>query len=371
MCVFLKVTDFFYKIMRIIGVFLLLLFISNSRADIVTGLYEAKVQVENQSSRVQSRAIQSALSKVLVKVSGKDQLLSNEQIKQTLKSARSFMRQYRYETRDGELNFIASFETDKVNDLIRDNGFPIWGRRRPATIVWFAHENLNQERVLYPEHFSGVEKQVILSTAEDRGINVVFPVLDITDIDLVNLYDVWGLFTDNILTASERYGVEVVLSIRMYYQKNELRALQSTSEPLTDGWRADWFVYESGKLTSGFATNPNSEILLASIINQLADKLAAEYSVTQSEQTDGPFQITVSNLASITEYVQVTRFFESLSAVSSASLTSISGQRAIFDVGLLGELSDFLYALQLDQKMRRKTDAFGRPTEDLEFEWRP
>lgn len=383
------------------------LFSTGVTADVVSGLYEARVPVSSQSNSAQQIAIQQAFGQVLIKVSGTKAILDSEAIKDDIKRARQYVRQYQFENENNELYLVASYEPEKVDNLIRNSHFPIWGSYRPATLIWLAEESENLERQLYSEYTETELKSAIQKGVKRRGLSLVFPVLDLSDLNLAGLYDVWGQFTDNIVAASNRYNVEVVMSARIYPEQNldsgfvesnavlagsseaVLETTQSEEspeqqvqigesvtlepKPTHTGWQSDWLILQNGEFKSGTLRHDDKQALAQELMDILADNLASQYAVKSVSGSNGNVQavITIRNLNSLTAYVQATRYFESLTAVTSARLVSLNEQQAVYHLSLVGQLQDLLSVLQLDDKVQRLTDAFGRPTTELEFTWNP
>lgn len=376
---------------------------SVTNADIVSSLYEARVPVDSQSTRSQEQAIQNAFQEVLVKVSGSRELLDDPNVKTRVRSARQFLQQYQFENEQQQLFFVANFDSAKVDGLLLDAGFPIWGSYRPSTILWLAEENESLERQLYSEYTENQLKQQLLHGVRRRGLSLIFPVVDLTDLSSAGIYDVWGRFTDNIINASQRYGTEVVMSARIYpqqelatefeqpqpflddtdpfLQEGITEASEPTAEIATEtleekpqGWQSDWFIFMDGGFEVGTLTNEDKNRLADELMDLLADKLAAKYAVRATVGQSGAGSqaaITVVNLGSLDAYVSAKRYFESLQAVTSIQLKSLQEQRAVFHVSLVGRVEDLLNTLQLDDRVQRVTDAFGRPIGDLEFTWNP
>lgn len=371
-------------------------------ADVIQGLYRAKVAVADQSARAQERAIQQAFRDVMVKVSGSRELLSEAVIKSSVKNAGQYLRQYQFDVNDNQLYFVAEFDEPKIDRLLIDAGLPIWGSYRPSVILWVADETPLLEKILYTEYSSNDFKTRILNAAERRGLSVNFPIVDLNDNTNISVYDVWGRFSDNIIAASQRYAPEVVMSIRVYRQRemtkefevqvpdsyltlDELEAKKQreqaqllNTESLAaeqPGWQADWFIaYRHHFIEKSFQAAGKSQ-LAALLIDALADELASTFAVkTAQDIASSPAAettITINNINSITAYVAAQNYFTSLQAVTDIQLRTLNGFKAVFKVSLAGQEQDLINTLRLDDKVQRVTDAFGRPTQELEFVWIP
>lgn len=364
-------------------------FCSQVRATVVEGLYDAKVEVSEQTLRAQKGAARDALGQVLVKVSGTREVLENKDVRTKLRSASDFMRAYRFDMQSGKLYFLASFDSQKIDQLIKSAGFPIWDSRRPDTLLWLAIEDKdNLNRYLLAEGADPQLTSIAKTTANSRGIEISFPLMDLEDLQRINLYDVWGRFTQNIEMASQRYDTDAVLSARIYQQKtlpqnNELltESVSLEAQPVSPNvvenndlvWVADWLLIQNSQTESGQVMAADAEILTAQLIEFLATNLAGKFAIdNQSLYARATnLQIKVSNVADLSAYVQVSRFLASLSLVNKATLVNQMGSRATFELQVRGKEGDLINALRLDETLQPKLDNFGMPTNELEFVWNP
>lgn len=277
----------------------------------------------------------------------------------------------------------------KIDQLIRSAGFPIWSNRRPVTLLWLAKEDERGfERQLLTESLGSDLKQQIQSVAQDRGIEIVFPLMDLEDSARIGIDDVWGRFEDTILYASERYPVEGVLSARLYRvdkqlvnpqsETDETQDSQVTEPPVTQvesntNWRLEWHFNQQGE--SFYYSLEQSEYLplLTELVNWLANQLAEKFAVNSANTNNaqGPTLLNIVNVDSLSDYVGLQRFFESLTAVSKAELLSINGEQASFALHLLGSQLDLLNEIQLDSRIKRDVDEFGQAKTSLDFVWTP
>ncbi len=109
---------------------------------------EAQIQVEDQTQRTQQAALKKALRQVFVKMSGSTSVLENAGVKAALTSPQSLLRSYRFSFDKGRTYYVAEFDQAKLNELLQREMLPLWGDRRPETIVWLAQEDENETRVI-------------------------------------------------------------------------------------------------------------------------------------------------------------------------------------------------------------------------------
>ena len=195
------------KIKPALFVFLLLWFVSlqSTKAAVVNDLYDAKIAVDDQSQQTQTNAFRLAFKQVLIKVRGNDDLLSDQKIKNVMTKATRFVRSYSYDVEDSQLYLVISFDPQRLENIIRDAGFPVWDKRRPDSIIWLAIQpsDVSSRQIARQIDYPQIYKQLSLGAAQ-RGINLLFPVWDLDDIQNLGVYDIWGSFSTQINRASER-----------------------------------------------------------------------------------------------------------------------------------------------------------------------
>jgi hypothetical protein len=350
-------------------------------AAIVMGLYDAKVEVTEQTERAQKSAARDALSQVLIKVSGTRDILEHQDIKQTLRIASDFMRAYRFDLQEGTLFYLASFDAQKIDTLIMEAGFPIWDSRRPDSLMWLAiEEPTSLQRSVLAEGSHGDLLNLANQAAKSRGIKISFPLMDLDDLQQINLYDIWGRFSKSIELASQRYAPDIIMSARFYQRKSQSAAemeindgAQLIDEEQIQPWLADWLLINNGSSESGQFSAGDSGELTQLLVELLADKLASQFAIDNKALSAiaNKVQIKVINVESLAAYIEVARFLSSLTLVSKTTLINQWGSEATFELEVFGEEADLVNALLLDEKLSPKLDNFGQPGTELEFVWAP
>ena len=335
---------------------------------IINDLYDARIEVADQSQLVRERAIQQAFRQVLIKVSGQSNLLSNQQVSTKLSEAIRFMHAYSYEMQEQQLFVKVDFDQKRVEKMLRSSGVPIWDKRRPDTLIWLASEETggSQRRIVNGDEYYDLI-HLTEQSASARGIKLIHPLWDLDDFGKLSLYDLWGGFSQQIIMASERYDAEIVFSARLYQERDS--KLGNTD--ISNIWNADWIIVDNGNMVSGQETAASQEVLVELLIDMLADDLASKYAIdlTKLDPEAAKSQIKITNVDSLVKYVQVLKFLNSLSVVSSASLVQQKGPEAIFQLRLLGDINDLSNALALDNKIQPVLNEYGQVKQGSEFIW--
>jgi len=348
----------------------------NVNAAVINDLYDAKIPVDDQSEQTQNNAFSLGLKQVLIKVRGNSDLLMDQKIKQTITRATRFVRSYSYDKQGSQLYLAVSFDPQRVKNVIRSAGFPVWDKRRPDSLIWLAIKSSNdsQRKVARPTEFANIYQQLSLRAAQ-RGISLMFPVWDLDDIQSLGIYDIWGGFNTQISQASERYSVPSVLSARIYPNDNQVSDSAQNNvianAKLDLKWSADWTMIEGGELLAGHIQGDNPLMIAEGLINALADQLSLKYAIdlTQIDRSDTKVQIIINNIDSLTYYSLALGALENMSIVNGVTLIQQQGPRSTFELDLLGDIDDLTNALNLDSKIRPVVDDFGQPILGLEFFW--
>lgn len=356
----------------IIGVLLVSCLLSTYAA-VIDDLFDAKVAVLDQSDKNKQKAFLKGLKQVLVKVRGSDDLLKNTQVRKGMSRVQHFVRSYQYE-QEQQLIISIRFDQERIENLIRTAGFPIWDKRRPDSLIWLAIElpsknGLTSRQLITKEERPDIYETLTLQAAM-RGIRLVFPLWDLEDRQRLSVYDIWGSFSQQISLASERYTATSVLSARIY-QASKDAGSASYNGQINAEWIADWTMIENGQFLSGQVKGMELLDVIPKLVNALADQLSVKYAIDLStlKSSQAKTEIVINNIDSLQNYVAVLTFLESLSVVNSVSLVSQQGNQARFSLSLLGSLEDLSNAFKLDKSINPITDEFGQPLSDLEFIW--
>ena len=367
------------RFLKITILLVLLVQICHAPAAVIEDLYQAKIAVSDQSAQAQRNAFTEALKLVLVKVRGNQDLLNNAQIRQATRRATRMVSAYSYEREQSQLYLSVSFDATKIDSAIRSAGYPVWDKRRPDSLVWLVIEPEGQStrELLTTENAKSIYQQ-LTSVAQKRGIELVFPLWDLQDRQMLTEYDIWGGFSQRIIYASERYGLPTILSARIHLhdESNVLSQDDLTNEPIVKRsskamWVGDWISIENKQISSGKVTGNDPEEVGRRLIHTLADMLSDKYAVdfASLDPAASRLQVTIKQVDSLVKYVEVLRFLKSLSVVNNANLIIQQGTDAVYELELLGDTEDLKNAFALDRSVQPIVDEFGQPIADFEYIW--
>jgi hypothetical protein len=333
-------------------------------AQTVIGLYSARLPISSQSETARNRMISELFARVLVKVSGSTAVLNNQLIKSRLGDAISYTAEFNFATDADGLNLTARFNEELVDDLLTSAGLSIWGTRRPTVVVWLAYQGNNFQRKVLTEQSRNDYSRVISTRARYRGLPVLVPLWDLDDRLQVDTTDVWGLFSDKIAVASQRYRADFMIIGKVFQQGNKTNIKWVIHKSPTSVTAGD--VQTSRIISQGSGEFNNANNALKALVDQSSNFFARQYGVSTTAQVQGiPFK--VSNIDSIETYAAVTKYLMSLKIVKSLQVTNVVDDDFTFELNIFGGASSLLDVINLDKKLLQDATLLGN--ESRSFHW--
>ncbi|MFB0980385.1 MAG: DUF2066 domain-containing protein [Alteromonadaceae bacterium] len=356
----------------------------------VKNLYNAKVIVHSQTDSERKRALQQAMGAVVLKVGGQQELLKNSTIRKGLKNYSRYIANYRYQRDADKTVLLVTFDERKINQLFEQANVPIWGSLRPQILLWLVEENgLRRTIISNATHLSFSDNtpsqrrynlpESVEQFSTSRGLPILMPLIDLTDMNTISTFDVWGRFAEQVQKASQRYNPESIIIIRLSnsslvpqqesYEKIEACLLcQDKAQSYALDWSfiADAQRYNRDKIglqifgDISFGTAPDK--LLQQALSVISDKIYQKYALNSG--VDNDYIIDVANISSLEGFIEVVRFLEQLSSVKSVKLLKASGNNRRFELSLKSSGQAFLALLKLNQQLDHFVDPLAEKVVD-------
>jgi hypothetical protein len=327
---------------------------------LVDDLYVAEVLVADESPRQLRNGARAGLLQVLVRVSGSLKVEESGLVRSSLRNPAAYYYQYSYETTGQALLLGGSevnakilrlhFEPSAIARLLRDANLPIWGSNRPSVLLWIA-VNEGQSRRILGEADSSEVVAVLIDQARQRGLPVTFPILDIEDGSQISTAEVWGAFLERIDGASDRYSPDSVLTARIQSQPGER-------------WSGRWSFRAADAWESLESAGYSADVLVRSMINQLADELAGMFALGSSRSR---ILLKIENVESVSQYAAVSRYLEELTPVVSSSIVALDIDIAEFELETEGQYLQLIEIIKLDERLLLLSK--DERNESLRYRW--
>ena len=306
-------------------------------------LYTASVPVAQQNASDLQPALRQALAKVLVRVTGQADADQMPGAKAVLDQASNLVSQYGYQSGDQGTELQATFSRQALNQAIRKNNLPLWGRERPRTLVLLVIYG-NGGRKLVHSGQAGQLANGLLQGARDRGLPLMFPRQGASGGNALSAADVTGGFRDRIQQAAQHYGTRQVAFGQI--------------EPGSGGWQGSMTLLSNGHTQAQWQVSGNSqEDVLTALANRIANTYAKRYAVAANSQSTGTTLVDVDNINSVADYARVSRYLNSLTAVSNVEVELVRGHMARFRVASDSGREYLSRAIALSPKFHRVSAA--------------
>ena len=328
--------------------------------------YLATVPVLDQSQKEKARAIRHGLATVLVRISGSNRAGDNERIRISLRNPDSFMSEFSYSNLDQQTVEEGSkyrqlakvrYDAQLINQLLQDADIPVWGSNRPELLAWVAIDDAGSQQTLSATGSHPV-KAALEAEADRRGVPLIFPLMDLEDIDKLSFNDLWYLFRDKLEIASSRYSPEAILAGKLYRSAD-------------DRWSSRWLFIFNGSAINFETPSQEPGNGVAQALGVAADYLAQHYAVSSGESHSIDVTFEVMGVNSTSDYAQAVHYLEGIAMIRQVSLVAVEKDKLILNIRADGTLGKLQETIALDSKLiRRQNSADAPERQRVIYQWR-
>lgn len=359
----------------------------------VVGLYSYKVAVLNESNSERNRAYSDALAAVIVKVTGEQRWLLDPVVISAVRNAQSYVEKRTYsrelipvESTDtpgdpaggtvgdtaeeesegdsaassGDSELIAvdvatsavavtaspmeqrfinvEFSASLINELLLEAKIPVWGSNRPSVLVWMALQDEAGERSLLNSETNPEIVNLIRDFAGERGLPIIFPVLDFEDRRNVTEDTIWSLDETVVRQASERYGPDSIMSGRLHF---------TAGGDLVGVWQ---FMFQDQVLKFD-AVDQELKSYLNAPLDKITTQLASYFAIVPETSDFEIVQLRVDGVGTLQAYSSLVAYVNGLGLVESVTAMGLDGERLDLSLSLLGDPNQLAELIALDRDL--------------------
>ena len=298
-------------------------------------LYIAEVSADQQRQAWQREA----LIQVIQRIAGQPEVLQHPALQQELQQANTYIKQFEAIRNEQGSALRVVVDQQKLEQFFRQHQLPVWGNRRPQVLLWLVEQRPDgRQFISHADH--EVVKQ-IQALASQRGIPLIWPLYDMDDLLSLSETDVWAGFWQQIRQASARYQPDLTAALVLSASTNTETVMQQLFWQLDQQQRVLRFEH----------SQQQQEQLLHDFVWQLADHLAANYSVNYLDQSV-PVQLRVGGVQQWSDWVILQRLLESFPGVTQVDLLHRTAEYADTQLILSISQTDFLQLLGLEPQLR-------------------
>lgn len=294
-----------------------------SKAAIVSHLYDVSLPAQTQTEQEKKDLFQQGLLQVLERINGRPGIEAYPAVAQALKQASNYVEQYSY---DGD-KLCVKYSAPLVNQLISSTGERVWGQTRPSVILWLAMETEPQQRHLIGAESDPSLQSSLLKIAKQAGLPLVLPLMDLEDVSVVTVADVWGQFPSVLREASRRYGAQAILIGRITHRKD--------IGPETKSWNGYWQLLTDQETPSWRVQGETLEEVLTQGMTGTSHFLKGHYGVKNTSNRifpAKPILVGVEDIQTAQDFAKVETYLASLEQVSRVNVYQIFAHGAIFEI---------------------------------------
>lgn len=292
----------------------MLLYLAPLQAAVVPNLYQATVPLASNDPKTQEAATQAGLALVLVKVSGNSQITQSPIISAALKKPDRYVQSFRTITNS---QAKIDFDPTTVNQLIQQAHETVWSTSRPAVVFWLTIDR-GQGAALMGSSMTDPVITAIITQASVRGLPVLFPMLDLQDLNAVNVSDVTQKNINVIQSASSRYAGDAEL-IGQVSQTNST-------------WMGTWTLVLNNKPEIDWNTQaPDLTTLMTGLVNDITNNLVAQ-SNSPSNPSENSVMLYVSPVKSLDTYARILNYVNGLGPVKNTQVIEQNGDQIKIEI---------------------------------------
>jgi len=345
------------KKLLLCSIILFSLSLSNAFAVKVSSLYQAEVPVASQTEDLKQQAVEDGFQQVLIKLTGNPQIAANPMIRTSLRRADYYVQEYSYmaPTPDAsEYILRVRYDVDDVNRLLRHAGASFWGENRPLLLVWLTVRNDANDAEIVASEAPGGEYAALKQQSRKFGIPLIFPMMDMDDINKVSVDDVSQMNVALLSEAAKRYSPDAILIGNIQISK---AGVQGKWRLVLGDTNWDWSTADK--------TMPDE---MATIMNFISQTLAKNYIVKSAGNTQAQIlKLQVSNVFQRGDLALLMQYLKQLTPVERVDLAQVAGNVVVLTVAINGPADGFLKNATIGQHLVLKSQ--DQASSSYVYEW--
>ncbi len=286
-----------------------------------------------------------ALSELLIKLSDNPDITKIPAIQNALKQAPTYVKSYQFLSDPAQTNartLSVTFDATSIKSLLNASKQPIKASSNtaatPSVLVWLIYQTPDGEKQFVSP--DSPEPRVDLinldNAAKINGIKLIWPALDLTDINNAQIDRAASLDATLFNQASERYHVKAILAGVL-------------ANDAANGWQSHWLLINQSQSENFNYDQANLADIYQQLFSALKPALNAN-AKTANSSTSGDTQtisLMVNNIQNLDDYAKVTKYLQQFSAISKVAPLSVDNQTMTLSVTVAGGVNGLLNALNL------------------------
>ena len=319
------------------------------QAVVVEDLYSITLPIADQTTGLRLEAFTEAFKQVIVKVSGSDDALQSPAFQRPIESSARYVKQFRYVNRKevdingvdlGLLYLNIDFDPLVVTKLLRDNNFPVWGSERPSSLLVISYD-VNERIQLVSDDTAPEIVDLLDKAAKNKGVPILFPLMDLEDISRVSVSDVLSRQFGNIEILAQRYTPDALAVGQIIGRSGE-------------GWRGDWEVRFDEQVFKWNFSGASKQMVVDEAIQHLARILALEFALEEHQTDAQDILLNVNAMSGIDHLISVQKYLESLNVVEAVRVVLVSKTEVTYRLKLRNSTEDLQRLIEFGEVLEQQ-----------------
>ncbi|MCC5452094.1 DUF2066 domain-containing protein [Rheinheimera sp. UJ51] len=309
-------------------------------------LYQAEVSAEQTQQQWQREALQ----QVLMRVTGRPDIMQQAELRSELANAASYVKQFEAIRTEQGNKVRVVLDSQRIQQLLKTYQIPVWGGQRPEILFWIVEQQQLQRN--FVRRADSVWLTSLSSALQQQALPFTLPLYDIDDLMLLTETDVWAGFWQQIDAASARYQADEVVVL----------LLETTNDNPELPWRLTALRQQEGRVLRNEYQAVSETELMQQYAASLGQELAQQFAILLNPAAEQHVVLQVGGMQSLAEVVSVERNLASLLGVSKVQIVQQSAQFTRFQLTIQMSTEQLLQSLQFEptiQKIDTLEPSFG------------
>lgn len=321
---------------RNICLVLLLFGLQPAYAVVVRDLYTFRAEVDNNYPQTRMDLLPTGLDEVLLKVAGNRAILQHPAIIDAKLQLDKYVKDFAYKETDSNYKLAVNFNQQMVDKLIAATGRGNLSKNRPLIMAWVAINSDNLVELVGDQAHPELA-ELIDTTAQQHGIPMVLPLLDLTERLFIGPMDVATYNEVPLQQAAGRYNADLVLVGNIKQGDGQ--------------WQCAWRLYTNDQIVDWNTSGEDLELEIDGMLGELSDQLLNHYANINRPRAsnDNTVFVRITGVADVAEYAKIMDYLMNLTAIKNVEVSNINEQDAVFAVTADGGRRAIRSAISLDR----------------------
>ncbi len=315
-----------------------------ANAVVVKDLYTFKTRVDNNYPQARNDMLPRGLGEVLLKVAGNRAILQHRAVLEAQQHPEKYVKDFAYKETDTNYKLAVNFNQQMVDRLIAETGRGNLSKNRPLIMAWVAIRTDNFVDLVGDQAHAELA-DIIDTTAQQHGIPMVLPLLDLTERLFIGPMDVVTFNEVPLQQAAGRYNADLVLV--------------GNIKQVDDEWICAWRLYTNDQIVDWSSSGEDLELEIDGMLGELSDQLLTHYANINRPRAsnDNTVFVRISGVLDVSEYARIMDYLMGLTAIKNVEVSNINEQDAVFAVTADGGRRAIRSAISLDRVLAEVSSA--------------